>query len=204
MKLILKRCILAASLLAPTLFQGCASSGPSGQAAYVDPKGTRTITTVGQVNIQDFAQAAEDAISSLLASGSLDQVQEKPAILVVSRVVNSTGQQLDTDMLTKKIRVALNQSGKALTTTTLGIGGKAEDPLARGLKQENDFLENKKITRQPDFSLSGKIIETRTRAGNLRQSAFTFQLSLTDKRGLAVWEGEKEIVKQGTRPSVGF
>jgi hypothetical protein len=38
-----------------------------------------------------------------------------------------------------------------------------------------------------------------------RQSTDSFQLSLTDARtGPAVWEGEKEIGKQGTRPSVGF
>ena len=43
------------------------------------------------------------------------------------------------------------------------------------------------------------------KAGNTSQSTYSFQLSLTDpKTGLAVWEGEKEITKQGTRSSVGF
>ena len=40
---------------------------------------------------------------------------------------------------------------------------------------------------------------------NLRQSTFTFQLTLTDsKTGNAVWASEKEITKQGARASVGF
>jgi PBP1b-binding outer membrane lipoprotein LpoB len=127
-----------------------------------------------------------------------------PAILAVSVVRNETGKQFDTDLLTKKIRVKLNNSGKALTTTTVGLGGQAEDPLARGIQEEQQFLEDKKVTKTPDFSLSGKIIETRAKAGNVRQSTFSFQLSLTDKRGLALWEGEEEITKQGKRPSVGF
>jgi penicillin-binding protein activator len=96
-------------------------------------------------------------------------------------------------------------SGKAQTTTTLGLGGTAEDPMAKGLQQENEFANDQKTTRKPDFTLSGKIIETRATSGSTRQSTYSFQLSLTDaKTGLAVWEGEKEITKQGTRPAVGF
>lgn len=173
------------------------------RAQYVDPQGSRVMTTIEQINIQDFAMAAEDAINSLLASGVLDNVPEKPAILVVSRVVNNTAQQLDTDMLTKKVRVALNQSGKALTQTTRGPGGVVEDELAKEIQLEREALDGLR-TRLPDFSLSGKIIETFTRSGSYRQAAYTFQLSLTDNRGLAVWEGEKQVVKQGRRPSVGF
>ena len=89
---------------------------------------------------------------------------------------NDTGHQFDTDLLTKKIRVKLNTSGKALTTTTMGVGGKAEDPLAKGLQSEREFLEDKKVTRVPDFSLSGKILENRASAGNVKQSTFSFQL----------------------------
>jgi PBP1b-binding outer membrane lipoprotein LpoB len=77
--------------------------------------------------------------------------------------------------------------------------------MAKGLQQENEFMNDQKTTRKPDFTLSGKIIETLARSGSTRQSTYSFQLSLTDsKTGLAVWEGEKEITKQGTRPSVGF
>ena len=126
-------------------------------------------------------------------------------MLAISRIVNNTGQQIDTDLLVKKIRVAVLNSGKAQTTTTMGLGGTAEDPMAKGLQQENEFMSDQKTTRKPDFTLSGKIIETTARAGNTHQSTYSFQLSLTDaKTGLAVWEGEKEITKQGTRSSVGF
>jgi uncharacterized protein (TIGR02722 family) len=190
------------SLLAtlPFVIGGCATN-----AHYVETGGRESVVSVNQINIQDYIQAANAAVNDLLASGALDRVPNPPAVLAISRIVNNTGQQIDTDLLVKKIRVAVLSSGKALTTTTLGLGGTAEDPMAKGLQQENEFMNDQKTTRKPDFTLSGKIIETTARAGSTRQSTYSFQLSLTDsKTGLATWEGEKEITKQGTRSSVGF
>ena len=131
-------------------------------------------------------------------------MKNPPAILAISRIVNNTGQQIDTDLLIKKIRVALLQSGKAVTTTTYGLGGQAEDPLAQSQQQKNDFTTDQKTAGVTDFTLSGKIIQLNARAGDTTQATYSFQLSLTDNRGLAVWEGEKEITKQGTRSGIGF
>lgn len=181
------------------LLAGCATD-----AHYVQTGGRENVVTVSGINIQDYIQAASASVTKLLAAGVLDRVANPPAVLAMSRIINNTGQQIDTDLLTKKIRVALLQSGKAVTTTTFGLGGQAEDPLAKGIQQEQEFSSNQKTTRTPDFSLSGKIIETVARAGDTRQSTYSFQLSLTDKQGLAVWEDEEEITKQGTRGSVGF
>lgn len=181
--------LLAAAI--PLIGGGCATN-----AHYVQTGGSESVVTIGQINIQDYIQAANAATGDLLASGALDRVPAPPAVLAISRIINNTGEQIDTDLLTKKIRVALLQSGKAVTTTTMGLGGKAEDPMAKGLQQD---------IRPPDFTLSGKIIQLAVKAGNTSQSTYSFQLSLTDsKTGLAVWEGEKEITKQGTRSSVGF
>lgn len=182
------------------LLAGCATN-----AHYVETGGRENIVSVGQINIQDYIQAASDSVNDLIASGALDKAPQIPAVLAISRIVNNTGQQIDTDLLTKKMRVALLQTGKILTTTTLGLGGKAEDPMAKGIQDEAEFMADKNVTRNPDFTLSGKIIQTTARAGSVRQSTYSFQLSLTDtKTGLAVWEGEKEITKQGKKPAVGF
>src|SRR3989337_146384 len=161
-------------LLPPiVLLGGCAT-----HSRYVEPTGARNIVT-SEINIQDFSYAAEDMVKSLLASGALDKAPQQPAVLAISRIINNTTQQIDTNMLTKKIRVALNQSGKVLTTTTIGIGGIAEDPLAQGIQQEKEFYADKKEPqRMPDYSLSGKIIEKRDREDNVRQVTYIFQLSL--------------------------
>jgi len=160
------------TLACPLIWVGCAT------APHV-VEGPSTVPTMG-ISTEDFAAKADEMIQSLVESSVLDKAPKKPAILVVGRIMNNTGRQFDTDLLAKKIRVALNKSGKAMTDTTGGA------------------------LRDPDFTLSGKIIETATAYGNLRQSAYTFQLSLSNPQGLAVWEDEKEIRKQSERPAVGF
>jgi len=190
--------LIAAAI--PVFISGCATD-----AHYVETGGRENIVTVGQINIQDFIQAANGAVQDLLQNGVLDKVSKPPAVLVLSRIVNDTSQQIDMDLLTQKIRVALLNSSKATFTTTMGMGGTAEDPLAKGMQQQNEFMNDSKPQPLPDFSLSGKIIQTRANSGSTRQSTFSFQLTLTDsKTGNAVWAYEKEITKQGTQSTVGF
>jgi uncharacterized protein (TIGR02722 family) len=176
----------------PVLFAGCATD-----AHYVQTGDKEQIVSLGQINIQDYANAANDAVKDLLQSGVLDKVPNPPAVLELSRIINNTSQQVDTDLLTQKISMALLQSGKALTKTV--------DSKAAGYQQEAEFVNEQKPSRLPDFTLSGKIIETVDRAGNTRRTTYSFQLALNDtKAGVQVWEGEKEIGKQGTRSAVGF
>ncbi len=179
-------------------------TGCGTNAHYVQTGGRESIVSLNRIDSQDFIQAAGDATAKLLASGVLDRVKNPPAILAMSRIVNRTGQQIEMPLLTKKIRVVLLESGKAVTTTTFGLDGNAEDPLAKGIQQQQEFMNDQKPARLPDFTLSGSIIENTAKAGDTRQATYSFQLSLTDNQGLAVWEGEKEITKQGTRSSVGF
>jgi len=200
----MKSILLPFSLIAAVsgLLTGCATD-----AHYVQTGGRENIVNVGQVNIQDYMAAADTMIQSLLASGALDHVSTPPALIAISRVENRTGQQLETDLLTKKIRIALNKGGKAITRLNFGVGadGKPlmEDPAGKGLQDEANFRNDVKQERLPDFTLSGKIIETRAKSGNLRQSTYSFQLSLA-KGSDAVWEDEKEITKQGSHSAVGF
>ena len=75
------------------------------------PPAPRTIVTT-DINIQDFSYAAEDMIKSLLASGALDNTQIQPAMLAISRIVNNTTQQIDTDLLIKKSALPLTRAGR--------------------------------------------------------------------------------------------
>ena len=195
--------LLALSAAALLGLAGCATQSP-----YVDPTSSRTITEVGRINIQDFANAAGTMMESLIKNiVSEDKLKSaaagEPALLAISRIQNNTGQQLDTDQLVKKMRVELLRTGKVQTSTTMNLGG-AEDPLAKEQQATQEFLEDKKHTRLPDYTLSGKIIQDQARAGNVRQSSFIFQLSLSSRAGIAIWEDEKIITKQGNRPNVGF
>jgi penicillin-binding protein activator len=200
------RLLACSAAAAPAVFflAGC-DTAPT-EAKYVASDSTNTIVSLDQINIQDWNQAAEKMVASLLTSGVLERAPQQPALMAISRIINNTQQQIDTDSLTKKIRVALNQSGKVVTTTTMGLGGNAEDPMAKEAAQMNAMMNGEKQkTTLPYYTLSGKLLEDRARAGNTRQVTYTFQLSLTTvKDGIAVWEDEKQITKQGKRPSVGF
>lgn len=181
-------------------------SGCGGGAQYVDSQGTQTIVSLDQINIQDWSNAADQMVASLLSSGVLDNAPSQPAIMAVSRIVNTTTTQVDTANLTKKIRVALTQSGKVLTTTTYGLGGQAEDELAKQTMELYKLQNNDASSMPlPYYTLSGKLLENRATAGRTRQVTYTFQLSLTQiSTGLAVWEDEVNITKQGRNAAVGW
>lgn len=185
------------------LLSGCAS-----QTTYVPQGSSRMVVNTGKINIQDFEQASDTMVQSLIdnliSTGQLKSgVPSEPALMAISRIQNSTGSQLETDLLVKKIRIALNRTGKVQTSTTIGLGQK-EDQLAADNQAAQEFFDDKKHTRMPDYTLSGKIIEVQAKAGNVRQGTFVFQLSLSSAAGVAVWEEEKTITKQGSRSSVGF
>ena len=197
-----KQAALVASL---TLGAGCQST------KYVDSKSNETIVSVGEINIQDYGSAAEKMVNSLISSGVLGAQGSPRKVMMVSTVKNSTMQHIDTELLTKKIRVALNKSGRVITTTAVKAGG-AEDTASMDTRELRNSEEFNKATVAekgqmvaPDYSLSGKIIQTNASAGKTKESTYTFQLSFTNvKTGLAEWEEEVEITKQGNKPTVGW
>ena len=199
-----KTILLLAGLLALILFTGCTST----KAGYIDSGGTETIVSLNQINIQDWNNAADQLVASLLDSGALERAPRQPAVLAISRITNNTQQRVDISSLTKKIRVSLNKTGKVVTTTTMGIGGRVEDPLAKDAADYAAFMNDKpaaSATQMPDYSLSGKLLEDKVTSGRDRQITFSFQLSLTEvATGLAVWEDEVQITKAGRKSSVGW
>ncbi|MEK9864266.1 MAG: hypothetical protein VW804_14030, partial [Verrucomicrobiota bacterium] len=79
-----------------TLIVGCAS-----RSAYVNPQGPDTAVNAGQINIQDFAAAADTFVNEILERVSQGQLPSsrpgKPAIMAISRITNKTLQHVDID-----------------------------------------------------------------------------------------------------------
>lgn len=200
---------LAARALAVLLALSLAGCGPA--AKVVRPGDPDTPTTLG-LDHRDFEFAAMEATESMLSSGALDRPGGGRYVLAISRIINDTMQRIDTDQLVKKIRVALLQSGRVVTTTAVSASG-PEDELvyqARALNDSDEFDQSTRIDKgqlvRPDFSLSGKLIQrNHTLDSRTQQVDYYFQLSLTDiKTGLAYWEGETPIIKQGSNRSVAW
>lgn len=196
--------LLSAAVASALLFAGCGTTG----GTYVDSQGPDTLVAGNQITITDFYIASDEMVNSLVSSGALDRAPKQPAVLAISRVINDTREQFDTDQLVKKIRVALNRTRKVMTSTTVGYGGNAEDKMAESTGAKEAYLagETYSPSSNVDFTLSGKIIQPpNVRDGNQRQNSYIFQLSLTEiKSGLAVWEDEKTITKQYKKSSIGW
>lgn len=188
------------------LFTACARN------QVIDPTTDQGIVSVGQVDIQDFKRASNELATKLLKSPVLAKYgPDNRAVMAVSLIENRTSTQLETDLLIKDIRTALLNSGKVYTTTAVSVGA-SEDPLvrdARNLRKDDEFDQStiaaKGTLKAPDFTLSGKIIGQNVRDGHLRQSTYTFQLSLSDtKTGLEVWGDSCNVTKQGRHNTVGW
>lgn len=178
----------AAALLA---FTGCATP----ETRTIDAKGPQAINT-SAINSQDWASAADQLVNSLLSSNALANLPRTPAVLAVDRVLNNTQLMVDTDLLIKKIRVALTQTGKIAVTNTLGLGERAV-VASEAAELEEMQSGKKQKTLVPDFTLYAKLIQQTDKNSKVTQNTYAFQMSLVQvKTGLTVWEEEKQIAKQ--------
>lgn len=170
----------------------------------VDAKGPDVINTAA-INTQDWANAADQLLASLLSSEALNNAPRSPAILAVDRIINNTQLMVDTDLLIKKIRVGLTQTGKIAVTNTLGLGERAV--VASEAAELEEMQSGKKAkTLVPDYTLYAKLIQQTDRNSKLTQNTYSFQMSLVQvKTGLTVWEDEKQITKQTkAKPTLGW
>lgn len=185
--------------LAPLWLAGCAS-GPD--IKRVDATSQRGVETEG-ITIRDFQEAAELMVNSLnnsvINTGRLQAPAGKQAMLAVSRVVNNTSLHIDMDLLTFPITAKLGETGKIEVVVT---DQKAKDAAAA----ERFRRDDKSLSRLPDYTLSGKIIEQRDQSGNTRQSSYVFQMSLnsTTSGASAVWQKQEIISKQRNRRTLGL
>ena len=203
----MKKTLFSVAVIA-AIFSGCATSGYMQNGPKV--KDAEPITM--GIDHTDFEKAASDAVESLLSSGSLERPGGGRNVVAMGKVINDTTQRIDTALLTKKIRIAMLKSGKAVITTAVAAGG-AEDTMShdvRELRENDEFAQNtiakKGTLLAPDMSLSGKIIQRNIKTTDNKQLVeYYFQLTLTQlQTGLAFWEDEININKIGSNKSVSW
>lgn len=173
--------------------------------AYSTRPATGEKTTFG-LDYRDFEYSAKQAVDSFLNSPlSRKPGSTAPWVMAISRIINDTTLDIDTDQLVKKIRIALLNSGRAITTTAVGAGG-PEDQMSAEIRalEDSDLFNQETVAKRgtmvaPELSLSGKIIQRTNRIGNKQQVDYYFQLTATNiETGLAYWEFEEVIAKLGS------
>ncbi|WP_418114475.1 penicillin-binding protein activator LpoB [Vibrio scophthalmi] len=195
---------LALAITASTLV-GCKTT-----TTYIDAADTQT-NVVAALSYADFNKAASEMANEIISSKLMTHPQADVGgkyIIYVNDIENDTMQRLDTDQLTKSLRVELLQSGKFLVTTAFG-----EDDATKKMRD----LKDSKMVKQssvkgdnqvlaPDFSLSGKILQRNASLDNGdTRIEYYFQMSMTNiENGLAYWEGERVVGKVADGDSVSW
>lgn len=149
--------------------------------------------TTAELDYRDFNRAADEAVADMLASGAVNHPGGGRYVLAISRIINKTPANIEVDEIVKRIRVSLLKSGKVVITTKYKLGG-SEDEMTN-LAQQELGVQNQSVN--PDLSLSGKIIGlSKYYDSSKNRMEYRLQLTLTDlKTGLALWEGETQVIK---------
>ncbi|MSN96151.1 penicillin-binding protein activator LpoB [Campylobacter sp. FMV-PI01] len=202
----MKKKLIFSSILATLFLTGCAK-----QPQYIGDQNSASIAPVTMgIDRGDFEKAAMDATNSLLSSGALNKPGGGRYVVAIDNVINDTTQRIDTDLLIKKIRIAMLNSGKAVVTTAIKVGG-AESTLSHSVRElrDNDEINQNTIAKKgtmiaPDMGLSGKIIQRNAKTYKGDQLVeYYFQLTLTElASGLAFWEDEIVVGKIGSNKTV--
>ncbi len=190
----------------------CAVLCGCGETTVVDldnPKEVQEMQNVMELEYRDWTKTAEKMTNSMLASGAFAKV--KNPVIAIGEIQNDTMQRFDTDILTKKIRKTLVNSGRAQVTTGFRNNKSAEDETTYAVrdKRGNDEYDASTIVSKgtlvaPNLSLTGKMLQRNLKLNSGWFSSvdtrveYYLQMTLSDvKTGLSVWEEEQPIVKEG-------
>lgn len=185
----------------------CSLGGCASPARIIGIGSDEALITISGIDPADWQRAAGENIQSLLDSGALHRADGRQSVVMISRIRNYTMMHLESQILTDKMRRAILQSGQAMVSSAVGVGGNIDLAVRRIRAKELDDLFNPSTVQKrgtviaPNFSLSGAITQQTTYQGRDEESYFLFHMTLTDlATGLAVWENTVEILKQGTYP----
>lgn len=171
-----------------------------------DAEEVAAMQDVMELEYRDWTNTAEKMTKSMLQSGAFKQV--KNPVIAMGNIVNDTQQRFDTDILIKKIRTTLVNSGTAQVATTFSgedINSEKMRNLRNNAEYAADTIAKTGTLVAPNMSLSGKMLQRNLKLDSGWFSSvdtrveYYLQLTLTDlKTGLSVWEDEQPIIKEGT------
>ena len=169
-------------------------------------KQVSSMQNVMELEYRDWTSTAEKMTKSMINSGVLKGTT-KP-VIAISDIKNDTAQRFDTDILIKKIRTTLVNSGTAQIATNYSGEDSTSTNMRANLRNDAEY-DQKTIAERgtliaPNMSLSGKMLQRNLKLQSGwfssvdTRTEYYLQLTLTDlKTGLSVWEDEQPIIKQG-------
>ena len=172
-----------------------------------DTQEVATMQNVMELEYRDWTNTAEKMTKSMINSGVLKQT--KKPVIAIANIKNDTSQRFDTDILIKKIRTTLLNSGAAQIATNYSGEDSTSNNIRANLRGDKEYdqstIANTGTLIAPNMSLSGKMLQRNLKLESGWFSSvdtrveYYLQLTLTDlKTGLSVWEDEQPIIKEGT------
>jgi len=188
----------------------CLALGACGGTSVVDLNDDKEVANmqhVMELEYRDWTNTAEKMTKSMINSGALKQT--KKPVIAIANIKNDTTQRFDTDVLIKKIRTTLLNSGAAQIATNYSGEDSTSSNVRANLRGDKEYdqstIANTGTLIAPNMSLSGKMLQRNLKLESGWFSSvdtrveYYLQLTLTDlKTGLSVWEDEQPIIKEGT------
>lgn len=201
----MKKSILMLSLATTALmFTGCASTG--GAVSYGDAQAVETLTT--DFGSTDLQMIADKMVTDMLQFPPIVQMtQTRRPVITLERIRNKTQEHIDTESVTDTIQNKLINSGKFRFVDMSSMGAVAEQ-----LKfQKNSGMVNQSTAVRTggqigaEFMLNGNLSSIVKQSGGRSDVYYKFTLKLLNMQtGIVEWTGEKEIRKNGKRPTFGL
>lgn len=159
------------------------------------------------IDIHDIDRVIESNATSLLDSQYVRTLQGK-RLLAIADIANETSEDIDVELMARKLARAMRKSGKfTLTNAISGSGAKADKLIIDSRKLTKDPTYNQYTTHEqdtlqaPELSLSGKIAQKSKKIGEVVRIDYIFLLTLSDiKTGKVLWDHE-EIISKVADPS---
>lgn len=163
----------------------------------------QSITTVEQIDIQDFRAATAALTRQMLESprvaaeiARIRAAGQTAPLVKISHIKNDTMLKVDMrGFLVDPMEAELLKSGS--------FDFFAEDSEAQQIAKMNEIRTGAQ-PRVPDLILYGTVRDLRSEAGDVKQASYVFNLKLANASGSTIWQDEKLITKQGKRPAVGI
>jgi len=188
----------------------CLALGACGGTSVVDLNDDKEVANmqhVMELEYRDWTNTAEKMTKSMINSGALKQT--KKPVIAIANIKNDTTQRFDTDVLIKKIRTTLLNSGVAQIANNYSGEDSTSSNVRANLRGDKEYdqstIANTGTLIAPNMSLSGKMLQRNLKLESGWFSSvdtrveYYLQLTLTDlKTGLSVWEDEQPIIKEGT------
>ena len=198
--------LLAGSVLAATLFTGCATKGGSGVVAgdgnvsYGDEKAVETLTA--DFGSSDLQATAEKMTQSLLQTRYIAKAQQPPKVRLRD-VKNQTYEHIDTKAITDKIRIKLLNSGAVRFLADKSNLDQVNDE--RDLTETSTKKTNVKAMTNSDYIITGTVRSIKKATKDVQDVYYNISLELVDPQsGEILWADEKEIRKTTNKSSIGW